>query len=85
VGENAAAIRERCCQGLGFLGIELDTALNSSAELDAKVSTPDSRVEVLAVKAREDIAIFREVEQVLGGVGLDANGTESGVSPPAEP
>jgi acetate kinase len=85
VGENAAAIRETCCQGLGFLGIELDTALNSSAELDAKVSTPDSRVEVLAVKAREDIAIFREVEQVLGGVGLDANGTESGVSPPAEP
>jgi acetate kinase len=83
VGENAPAIRERCCQGLGFLGIELDGKLNRKAELDARVGAEGSPVEVLVVKAREDIAIFREVEQVLGAGGLDEDGTESGGSPPA--
>jgi acetate kinase len=83
VGENAAAIRERCCQRLGFLGIELDPDLNRSAELDARVGAESSQVEVLVVKAREDIAIFREVEQVLAAGGLDEDGTKSGGSPPA--
>jgi acetate kinase len=83
VGENAAAIRERCCQGLGFLGIELDPEHNRSAEPDARVGAEGSQVEVLVVKAREDIAIFREVEQVLAAGALDEDGTKSGGSPPA--
>ncbi len=31
IGENAPAVRERICDGLGFLGIELDAARNAAA------------------------------------------------------
>lgn len=83
VGENAAPIRAECCRGLGFLGIELDADLNRAAEPDAEVTSAGAQVRVLVVKAREDLAIFREVEKVLSDAGLDAEATESGGSPPA--
>ena len=84
VGENAAPIRERCCRGLGFLGVELDEAANRTASPDADVTARGGRkVSVLVVKAREDLAIFREVEKVRDGGGLDADAAESRGSPRA--
>ena len=83
VGENAAPIRERCCRGLGFLGVELDEAANRTASPDADVTGGDGKVRVVVVKAREDLAIFREVQKVRDGGGLDADAAESRGSPRA--
>ena len=44
VGEHSAALRERICQGLGFLGLELDDAENASNAV--RISRMDSRVVV---------------------------------------
>lgn len=83
VGENAAAIRERCCQGLGFLGVKLDRAANANAQPDAELTAEGGEVRALAIKAREDLAVVREVEAVVREAGLDADGSESRGSQPA--
>lgn len=66
VGENAAVIRQRAADGLGFLGVALDVDANARAVPDVDVSAPDARVRTLVVRAREDLEIAREVRAVLG-------------------
>ncbi len=63
VGENAAPVRARICEGLGFLGIELDDALNA-AHADV-ISTASSRVTVRVIRTDEESMIARSVAQVL--------------------
>jgi acetate kinase len=64
IGEKAASIRERVCDGLEFLGIRLDGASNgANAEL---ISDSDGRVRVRVVKTNEDLVIARHVQALLG-------------------
>lgn len=69
IGENSSAIRSRICGGLGFLGVELDEALNSAGprdgELATRISAAGSRVGVLVVPTDEEGAIARETEMAL--------------------
>jgi len=77
IGENAALIRERICDGLGFLGIELDQKRNSKDS--SVISSDDGRVAVRIIRTDEEIMIARSVVRVLGlGDGktvADADGT----------
>ncbi len=66
VGEGSAAVRAAVCGRLGFLGVELDGALNEAAEPDADVAAADSRVRVVVVRAREDVVAARAARQLLG-------------------
>jgi acetate kinase len=66
VGERSADIRRRAAAGLGFLGVELDTARNERPELDADVSAAKANARTFVVAAREDLQIAREVRAVLG-------------------
>jgi acetate kinase len=60
VGENCAEVRVAACRGLEFLGIRLNDRTNARPSLDQDISTPDSRVRVLVIRAEEDWAIARE-------------------------
>jgi acetate kinase len=62
IGENAAEIRRRACQGLGFLGINLDEARNKSAE--ALISTDASPTKVRVIRADEEAMIARETIRI---------------------
>lgn len=66
VGEHSAAVRSNACAGLAHLGVELDEQANRAEPSDVDVSTRDSRVRVLVVTAREDLAIARAVSAALG-------------------
>jgi acetate kinase len=66
VGENSSAIRARACEGLAFLGIELDRDKNVAARGDAEIGRDGSGVSTLVVTAREDIEIAAGVRRVLG-------------------
>jgi acetate kinase len=57
IGEHAAAVRKLCCQGLGYLGIELDSELNAKNARD--IATSSSRVRVLVIETDEDRVIAR--------------------------
>jgi acetate kinase len=65
VGEHSAAVRERVCERLAFLGIALDSAANASADADADVAAPGSPVRVHIVRAREELVIARAVRALL--------------------
>ncbi|MDQ6628302.1 MAG: acetate/propionate family kinase [Pseudomonadota bacterium] len=63
IGENAAAVRARICDGLGFLGIELDAARNE-AHGDV-ISTVASRATVRVIRTDEERMIARSVCRIL--------------------
>ena len=64
IGENAPLIRARICDGLGFLGIELNEERNTkNAPL---ISTDGSRVAVRVIRTDEELMIARSVIRVLG-------------------
>ncbi len=63
IGENAPTIRARICDGLGFLGIELDQKRNAE---NAPLSSPDTgRVKVRVIHTDEELMIARSVARVL--------------------
>ena len=65
VGEHAVTLRQNVCERLGFLGLEIDPAANAVAHSDSVLSTPQSRVGIVAVAFREDLSMLSEVRAVL--------------------
>ena len=63
IGEHSAPIRERICEGLEFLGFELDAERN--ARHAPIVSRDGSRVVVRVMKTDEDLMIARHVRHLL--------------------
>ena len=68
VGERSAAVRALAAEGLGFLGVELDTASNDAAKGDCDLSADGAQVHTMAIRAREDLEIARQVRAVLSDV-----------------
>jgi acetate kinase len=64
IGENAPQVRARICEGLGFLGIDLEEAQNSA---NASLISPKAgRVAVRVMRTDEESMIARTVCRVLG-------------------
>jgi acetate kinase len=63
IGENAPPVRARICDGLGFLGIELDESRN--AETAEMISTDASRAKVRVIRTDEELMIARSVCRIL--------------------
>jgi acetate kinase len=61
IGESAPLIRERICEGLVFLGIELNEARN--AENAGVISTDTSRAAVRVIRTDEELMIARSVSR----------------------
>jgi acetate kinase len=59
IGEHAALVRARICEGLSFLGIELDGSRNADAA--GVISTDTSRVTVRVIRTDEELMIARSV------------------------
>ncbi len=65
LGENDRNMRTRVCRYLQYLGIALDPEKNSISGENIVVSTPDSRVKVMAIPTNEELAIARETLELL--------------------
>jgi acetate kinase len=70
IGENAPAVRERACEGLRWLGVELDPARN--AELvsgrEGRIDTGAGRPEVWVIPTDEELLIARDTYRVTHGI-----------------
>jgi acetate kinase len=64
IGENAPPVRARICEGLGFLGIEIEEERNAANE--GVISSAASRVVVRMIRTDEELMIAKTVCQVLG-------------------
>jgi acetate kinase len=63
IGENAAPVRARICEGLEFLGIQLSEARNAGAA--PVISNDASRVVVRVIRTDEELMIARSTLRVL--------------------
>ncbi len=69
VGENAALLREKVLNNLTFLGIELDPAANKVRSGDPRrISTANSKVQVLVVPTNEELVIARDTHRIVQGI-----------------
>jgi acetate kinase len=59
IGERSAEVRRRICEGLGFLGIELDASRNAGNE--TVIST--GRVTVRVIRTNEELMIARQTQR----------------------
>jgi acetate kinase len=67
IGENSARLRAACCEGLEFLGVQLDRERNEAGAGDRPVSTAASPVTVLALATNEELIVARRAWKVLEG------------------
>lgn len=69
IGENAAPIRTRICDGLGFLGIELSASRNATiaefGNAHGVISTEASKVMVRVMRTDEEVMIAQSVLRIL--------------------
>ena len=64
VGENSPIVRGMVCEGLGYLGVELDRAKNERSELVISNGTPA----VFVIPTNEELAIARDTLAVIGAM-----------------
>lgn len=58
-----AALKQAGCEGLGFLGLELEESRNATHA--AVISTDTSRVTVRVIRTNEELMIARSVHRLL--------------------
>ena len=77
IGENAAEVRRRACEGLGWLGVDVDLAANERLHggAEGEFSAPGARVRSWVVPTNEELLIAREALRLLAA--------ESGAAPQA--
>ena len=67
IGENDDIVRAESLKGLAHLGIKLDGAKNAIRSKQARcISSDDSRVKVFIIPTNEELAIAREVANLVG-------------------
>jgi acetate kinase len=65
VGENAAGIRSRTLEGLGFLGVEVDGDRNGELVGGREGTFHSDRVACLVIRNGEELTIARETEETV--------------------
>jgi acetate kinase len=72
IGENSAAVRKACSEGLDFLGIHLDESRNTSKDKEKAITTDASRVSVLVIPTNEELVIAMDTMQIVKETGVRA-------------
>ena len=65
IGENTDYIRAAACEGLGFMGVEIDPSKNNGNRSEAVISSDNSKVTVAIIPTNEELAIAQETEELV--------------------
>lgn len=65
VGENQATCRAGACEGLEFMGIQIDPVKNKVRGEEAIISTDDSKVKVVVIPTDEELLIASDTMDIL--------------------
>lgn len=65
VGENGFEARERICEYLKCIGVELDKEANNCKGKEVCISTPESKVKVYVVPTNEELMIARDTYELI--------------------
>jgi acetate kinase len=77
IGENAVYMREKICDAVSQIGLELDREANKAAVAkEAEISTQDSEVKVFVVPTNEQVAIANDTFKLTKEQSADCDGVE---------
>lgn len=62
LGENSAPARKEVCEGLEFLGVEIDDEKNNVRGKEAEISKEGSKVKVFVIPTNEEVMIARDTK-----------------------
>ncbi|MNI19022.1 Acetate kinase [compost metagenome] len=66
IGENSVVVREKVCENLTYLGVEIDPELNKIRSGEPRrISTPNSKVEVMVIPTNEELMIARDTYTIV--------------------
>lgn len=65
LGENSAEMRERICNGLEFLGVEIDKKKNAVRGKVAEISKDNSKTKVYVIPTNEELMIARDTKAIV--------------------
>jgi len=66
IGENDVAIREAACEGLSFLGIEIDAKINAVVlGTEALISPENARVKTVVIPTNEELVIAMDTLKII--------------------
>ena len=66
VGENQKGLRADVCAPLGFMGVEIDRAINDTVRgVEAVISAPASKVKVCVIPTDEELTIARDTKAIV--------------------
>ena len=64
LGENSPPARKQVCEGLEFLGIEIDDEKNNTRGKEAEISKDGSKVKVFVIPTNEEVMIARDTKKL---------------------
>jgi acetate kinase len=70
IGENSRLIRARICDGMGWMGIDIDQARNMAN--GPVISSDQARTTVMVIPTNEELVIARAARAAVGLAGADA-------------
>jgi acetate kinase len=65
IGENSAEVRKASCEGLEFLGIDIDEEKNSTKDKEKNISREGSRTAVLVIPTNEELVIALDTMEIV--------------------
>ncbi|QOR36081.1 acetate kinase [Clostridium sp. 'deep sea'] len=65
IGENSATIRKMVCDGLTYLGVDIDPQLNGKRGEELDISTATAKVKVLVIPTNEELMIARDTKEII--------------------
>lgn len=65
VGENQTITRERICNEMSYLGIEIDPEINKIRGEELELSTPNSRIKVVVIPTDEEYMIASDTMELV--------------------
>jgi acetate kinase len=69
IGENSANVRARICEGMEWVGLEIDAAKNeATVGREGQISADSSRLLAYAIPTDEELLIARDTVRVIKGV-----------------
>lgn len=65
VGENQTVTRQRLCEGMSYLGVEVDVEKNKIRGEELIISTPNSKVKVVVIPTDEEFMIASDTLELI--------------------
>lgn len=66
IGENSSLVRAEVCNGLTFMGVDIDVSKNESTKgQETVISNPNSKVKVVVIPTNEELVIALDTEEIV--------------------